>query len=66
MDNIRVGNTPVKRSLVTCMPGCYSSMARIKQAYRKAENLFFATEKMLAAAHLMGIESDTSDIEEVF
>ena len=53
----------VKESTITCMPGCYSSMARIKQGYRKTENLFFATEKMLAAAKLAGFAPDLSELE---
>lgn len=62
-DNIRVGGE-VKTSLLTCMPGCYSSMARIKQAYRKTENLFYGTEKMLAAAMLAGFVPDLKPLEE--
>lgn len=53
----------IRRSIVTCMPGCYSSMARIKQAYKKTENLFFATEKMLSAAALAGFYPDLSELE---
>ncbi|MBQ8395279.1 MAG: hypothetical protein IJX49_06875 [Clostridia bacterium] len=53
----------VNTSLITCMPGCYSSMARIKQGFRRAENMFYATEKMLAAASLNGISFDTSDMK---
>ena len=53
----------VKTSLVTCMPGCYSSMARIKQGFRRAENMFYATEKMLAAAKLNGINFDLTDLK---
>lgn len=62
-DNIQVGGE-VKSSLVTCMPGCYSSMARVKQAYRRTENLFYATEKMLSAAMLAGLKPDLRDLEE--
>lgn len=62
-DNVRVGGE-VKESLVTCMPGCYSSMARIKQAYRKTENLFYGTEKMLAAAMLAGFVPDLKPLDE--
>lgn len=62
-DNIRVGSE-VKKSLVTCMPGCYSSMARVKQAYRRTENLFYATEKMLSAAMLAGLRPDLRDLKE--
>lgn len=53
----------ITTSLVTCMPGCYSSMARVKRAFRRTENLFFATEKMLAAARLNGIVSDMCDMK---
>ncbi|MBQ9714420.1 MAG: hypothetical protein IJV83_03770 [Clostridia bacterium] len=62
-DNIRVGSE-VKKSLVTCMPGCYSSMARVKQAYRRTESLFYATEKMLSAAMLAGLRPDLRDLKE--
>ncbi len=61
-DNIRVSGE-VKTSLVTCMPGCYSSMAKIKQGFRKAENLFYSAEKMLSVAQLNGITFDTSDMK---
>ena len=53
----------VKTSMITCMPGCYSSKARIKQGFRRAENMFYATEKMLAVASLNGITFDTSDMK---
>lgn len=62
-DTIEVAGE-VRESLITCMPGCYSSMARIKQAYRKAENLFYATEKMISAASLTGLEFDTKAFDE--
>lgn len=61
-DNIHISGE-VKTSMITCMPGCYSSMARVKQGFRKAENLFYATEKMLAVASLNGITFDTSDMK---
>ncbi|MBQ2714618.1 MAG: hypothetical protein IJF76_03200 [Clostridia bacterium] len=56
-DSIRI-STEIKESLVTCMAGCYSSMARVKQAHREAENVLYATEKMLAMAHLAGYNPD--------
>ncbi len=62
-DTIDVGGD-VTDSLVTCMPGCYSSMARIKQGYRKAENLFYAAEKMIAAAMLAGQIPDLQALSE--
>ena len=40
------------------MPGCYSSMARVKQAYRRTENFFYSTEKMLATVNLAGKKVD--------
>ena len=62
-DGIKVGGE-VNTSLVTCMPGCYSSMARVKQAYRRTENLFYATEKMVTAARLCGYDPDLSKFAE--
>ena len=62
-DDIKISGT-VNRSLITCMPGCYSSMARIKQAYRRTENLFYATEKMLLAANLNGVCIDDSQMRQ--
>lgn len=62
-DTIHVGGEYAK-SLITCMPGCYSSMARIKQAFRQTENLFFATEKMLALAKLVDLDVDMRAFED--
>ena len=59
-DGIRVGGE-VRTSLVPCMPGCYSSMSKLKRMHRETENLFYATEKMLAAAKLAGYNPDISD-----
>lgn len=53
----------VRSSLITCMPGCYSSMARVKQAHRETENLLFGTEKMLAVATLAGYKADFRDLQ---
>ncbi len=61
-DNIRISGE-VKTSLVTVMPGCYSSMAKIKQGFRVCENLLYSTEKMIAVAKNNGISFDLSDIE---
>lgn len=61
-DNIDIQGE-VRSSLITCMPGCYSSMARIKQAHRETENLFFGTEKMLAVATLAGYKADCKDLQ---
>lgn len=62
-DDVSVGGE-MKTSLVTVMPGCYSSMARIKQGYRRTENLFYATEKLLAAAALYGFKYDLSPLKD--
>ena len=62
-DDIKISGE-VKESLVTCMPGCYSSMARIKQSFRKTENLYYATEKMLAMASINGYAIDDSAMKD--
>lgn len=56
-------DTEIKNSLITSMPGCYSSMAKIKQAYRRCENIFYSTEKMLAAMSLMGTDIDRTEFD---
>ena len=61
-DNIHIGGE-VKTSLITCMPGCYATMAKLKMAYRETENVFYATEKMLSIAKLAGYDIDTSDMK---
>ena len=43
------------QSLISCMPGCYTSMAALKQIYRELEREQFLTEKMRSAAALRGI-----------
>lgn len=43
-------------SLNPCMVGCYTTMSRIKQKYRKCENMLLSTEKMCThAADAAGI-----------
>ena len=42
-------------SLIPCMPGCYTSMANLKQKYRKLENELFFTEKVCSIAALKGL-----------
>lgn len=58
-DNIRVGGK-VETSLTPCMPGCYSSMAKLKAMHKKTESLFYATEKMLAIAEMSGYKADNA------
>ncbi len=62
-DGIKIGGK-VEVSLVTCMPGCYSSMARVKQAFRRCESLFYSTERMLALASAAGMEVDYTAFRE--
>ena len=52
-----------RSSLITCMPGCYSSMARVKRAHRETENLYFSVEKMLAYASLCGFDCNTENMK---
>ena len=61
-DEIKI-SADINRSLVTCMPGCYSSMAKVKQAHREAENLLYSTEKLLSLAILAGYKPDLKDLE---
>lgn len=55
-DAIEVKNE-IKRSLTPCMPGCYSSMAKVKRMHREVENLYFGVEKMLSVASLSGFDN---------
>ncbi len=62
-DDIKISND-IDHSLVTCMAGCYSSMARVKQAHREAENILYTTEKMLAVASLAGYKPDLALLQD--
>lgn len=62
-DEINVGGE-VNTSLVTCMPGCYSSMARVKSGYRRCESMLLATEKLLSVASLSGMRVDYAPMRE--
>ena len=53
------GLKTVSTSLSPCMAGCYTSMARIKQANRRLENKISVTEKMMAYADI----SDTDELK---
>ncbi len=46
-----------EKSLISCMPGCYTSMLLLKQKYRELERELFFAEKMLSIAELKGIRS---------
>ncbi len=43
------------KSLITCMPGCYTAMIGLKQKYKELERELFFTEKMLSLTSLRGI-----------
>lgn len=40
------------KSLISCMPGCYTALVQMKQKYIELENLLYATEKMATIAYL--------------
>lgn len=42
-------------SLVHCMPGCYTSMIRVKQKHIELENMLYYTEKLCTCAALAGL-----------
>ncbi len=48
------------KSLVHCMVGCYTTMAKVKQNYRALENELVTCEKMLA---LSGVEYDKKELK---
>lgn len=48
----------VDTSLRISMPGCYTSMGRIKRKHIQLENELYLTEKMLSVAHLSGAMDD--------
>ena len=43
------------RGLNDCMPGCYTSMIRIKQLHKELENQLYMTEKMLSHAAMLNL-----------
>ncbi len=43
------------KSLISCMPGCYTSMVGLKQKYRELERELFFTEKMLTVTAVRGM-----------
>lgn len=62
-DDIKISGE-ITSSLVPVMPGCYTSMMRIKQAHRKTENTIFRSEKLISAAALAGCRFDTASLNE--
>ncbi len=43
------------KSIIPCMPGCYTSMMGVKQKFRELERQLYFTEKMLSIAELKGV-----------
>lgn len=43
------------KSLISCMPGCYTSMIGVKQKYRTLERSLYFTEKLMSIAALKGV-----------
>ena len=56
-----------EKALNSCMPGCYTSIIRIKQMHRELENKLYSAEKICAAADLNGLleypESELAEAE---
>lgn len=48
-------------SLVHCMPGCYTSMIRVKQKHIELENMLYLAEKICTCASLRGLLRYPSD-----
>lgn len=44
-----------RKGINFCMPGCYTSMIRVKQLHSEMENQLFMTEKMLSHAAMLGL-----------
>lgn len=62
-DDIRISGE-IRSSLVTSMPGCYTSMMRIKQAHRQTENIIYSAEKIMSIASLAGCTFDENELRE--
>ncbi len=46
--------TRYPHDLQRCFPGCYTSQVRIKQQYRRLENIYFTVERMITQAWAAG------------
>ncbi len=55
LDKKRASLPRVSTGLNPWAPGCYTSMARVKQRHRRLENELFSAEKMAAAAFFQGL-----------
>lgn len=62
-DDIKI-SADISTSLIPAQPGCYSSMARIKQLHRETENMLYFTEKLISLAKLSGANLDTTSLYE--
>ena len=50
-----IPSVTVEKSLQHCMPGCYTSMARLKQKHIQLENQLYMTEKICSIAAINGM-----------
>lgn len=64
-DEIDKSTLPVvEESLIPSMVGCYTSMARIKQANRRLENKIAVTQKIMSYAHMTtDFQYDTEELK---
>lgn len=54
------------KSLISCMPGCYSSMIAVKQKYRELERALYFNEKLMSIASIKGcVEYPTEQFRNV-
>lgn len=45
----------VSQSLIPCMPGCYSSLSKIKRKHIELENELYSTEKLCSISDMCGV-----------
>lgn len=50
------------KSLISCMVGCYTSMIRLKKAYRTLERQLYFTEKIASIAALKNVSDYPADL----
>ena len=47
-----------EHALQRCFPGCYTTMAQVKQGHAELESLFYTAERMAAQAHFQGLMNE--------
>jgi len=50
-ENLPSHEHPLQR----CFPGCYTTMARVKQGHRQLESILYASERMASQAYFQGL-----------